>query len=220
MHQPAAFRIDDPALLHALIADQALGTWACVSPQEGLLMNHIPFQLDLSRGAHGTLVGHVARGNPVWKACLDAQDGSAVGAPSIVAFHGPQAYVSPNWYPSKQQDGKAVPTWNYAVVQAHGLARAVDDRARLLQIVSQLTQQHEATQPQPWQVSDAPPAYIEAMLAGIVGIEIEITRLEGKWKMSQNHSAPNRAGVVAGLGALPSDEARAVAHAVTQRGPK
>lgn len=219
MHQPAAFRIDDPVPMHALIAAHALGTWACVSAADGLLMNHIPFQLDLSRGAHGTLVGHVARGNPVWRACVGAQDGNATGAPSIVAFQGPQAYVSPNWYPSKAQDGKAVPTWNYAVVHAHGTARAVDDRARLLQIVSQLTQQHEAAQPHPWQVGDAPPAYIEAMLAGIVGIEIEITRLEGKWKMSQNHSAGNRAGVVAGLGALPGDEARVVAQWVTQPGP-
>ena len=123
-------------------------------------------------------VGHVARQNPVWQALT--------GRPGIVVFHGPQAYVSPNWYPSKREHHKVVPTWNYAIVHVHGIARAIQDRSRLREIVQALTGIHEAAQPVPWQVGDAPADFIATMLDAIVGIEIPIDSIEGKWKMSQN----------------------------------
>jgi transcriptional regulator len=209
MYQPAHFNIQDPATLLGLIEQSPFGTWA--TALDGVLeMNHLPFLLDRERGPHGTLVGHVARANPVWK---------NAGA-SIVAFQGPQAYITPSWYPSKQEHGKAVPTWNYAVVQAHGQPRAIEDKAQLLQIVTRLTLAHEARQAAPWRVSDAPADFIDAMLSAIVGIEIPIERLVGKWKVSQNRSAADRQGVVAGLNDLGEPGAGAMAALVQQFAPK
>jgi transcriptional regulator len=212
MYQPKHFDVTDTAAMHALIEAHPFGAWA--TTLDGVLeLNHIPFLLDRTRGPHGTLVGHVARANAVWQ---------RAGA-SIVAFQGPQAYVSPNWYPSKHAHGKAVPTWNYAVVQAHGQPRAIEDKAALLQIVTRLTQTHEASQALPWAVSDAPADYIEAMLGAIVGIEIPIERLVGKWKVSQNRAAADAQGVVAGLGGVQGAheaDARAMAALMQQPAPK
>ena len=205
---PPHFAQNDSAALHALVQAHPLATWVLPQP-DALLVNHIPFLLDADRGEHGTLVGHVARANPVWQALADA--------PGVAIFQGPQAYISPSWYPSKHAHGKVVPTWNYAVVHAHGVARCFDDRARLLDLVTRLTQQHEAHQPAPWHVSDAPASYIDSMLAAIVGIEIPVQRWVGKWKTSQNRTPADQLGVVAGLQALGTAPAQAMADLVHEQ---
>jgi transcriptional regulator len=188
---PTHFAETDTATLHNLVRTHPLATWV-VQHQGELLVNHVPLLIDAERGEHGTLLGHVARANPVWLALAD-------GATSVAVFHGPQAYVSPNWYPSKHANGKAVPTWNYITAHAHGVPRVIDDPARLLDIVTRLTQAHEAAQAQAWQVSDAPPDYVASMLKAIVGIEIPVQRWVGKWKLSQNRPAADQQGVAAGL---------------------
>lgn len=201
-------RLDDTEALHALMAQNPLGAWVCHGPQ-GLVANHVPFWLDRSRGPLGTLVGHVSRANPVWSVL-----GPAV--PSVVMFQGPQTYITPNWYPGKAQHGQVVPTWNYLVVHAHGVARAFDDRAGLLAMLNQLTNAQEAGQPVPWRVGDAPPAFIDQFLRAIVGIEIPMDRLEGKRKASQDEALPDRLGTVQGLRALATDQAAAMADLVAQ----
>ena len=202
MHLPQ-FANDDPAAWHALMALHPLGTWFSSDDGE-FRADHVPFLFDGTRGPHGTLLAHVSRANPVWR-----KPGQG-----LVVFHGPQAYVSPNWYASKQAGGKVVPTWNYAVVHVHGQARAFDDRDELLSLIERLTATQEQGQAHPWKVSDAPAAYIDQLLRAIVGIEITIERIEGRWKMSQNRSKADRQGVAAGLGQVDSDEARAVAALV------
>lgn len=183
------FQVTDPATLHALVRAQPLAT--LVIAQAGALhVNHVPLYLDPERGAHGTLVGHVARANAVWP-LLPQQ--------AVAVFHGPQAYVSPSWYPSKAIDGKQVPTWNYATVHAHGSLSAVDDPVRLRAILHTLSEQHEAHRPEPWRIDDAPPDYIHRLLGAIVGIELAVERWEGIWKVSQNRADTDRAGVVQGL---------------------
>ncbi len=208
---PAHFEETNPDRLHALVRAHPLGTWVVQRDGE-LLVNHIPFLLDADRGEHGTLIGHVARANPVWQALVGSLS-------SVVVFSGPQAYVSPNWYPSKREHGKAVPTWNYAVVHAHGVPQAFDDPARVLEVVTRLTQAHEASQAQPWQVGDAPADYLHSMLRAIVGIEIPVQRWVGKWKVSQNRSQSDRLGVVAGLAALGTPAADAMAALVPGAAP-
>lgn len=183
------FQVMDPATLHALVRTQPLAT--LVSAQAGALhVNHIPLYLDPVRGPHGTLVGHVARANAVWP-LLPQQ--------AVAVFNGPQAYVSPSWYPSKAIDGKQVPTWNYAAVHVHGTLSAVDDPERLRAILHTLSERHEAHRPEPWRLDDAPPDYIDKMLRAIVGIELAVERWEGLWKVSQNRTDTDRAGVVQGL---------------------
>jgi transcriptional regulator len=149
-------------------------------------------------------VGHVARANPVWRSL----------GPSVAVFQGPQAYISPSWYPSKRAHGKVVPTWNYAVVHAHGLPRAIESRDELLAIVTRLTQVHEADSAVPWAVGDAPADFLEQVLKAIVGIEMPVERLIGKWKVSQNRSAPDRLGIVAGLQQLADAQSLAMAALV------
>lgn len=184
MYLPKHFEQGDRALSDALVHEHPLGTWVVWHDGE-LLVNHVPFWLDADRGEHGTLIGHVARANPVWQ---------RLGGPSVVLFHGPQAYVSPNGYPSKREHGKAVPTWNYDIVHAHGVPRAIDDKARVHAIVTRLTEVHEAAQPTPWRVADAPADYLDSMLGAIVGIEIAVQRWVAKRKASQNRSAADRHG--------------------------
>ncbi|MBE7425017.1 MAG: FMN-binding negative transcriptional regulator [Burkholderiaceae bacterium] len=188
MYLPAHFEETRPERLRALLRENPLATWV-VQADGGLQVNHIPFMLDADRGPHGTLVGHVARANPVWRSL----------GPSVAVFQGPQAYISPSWYPSKREHGKVVPTWNYAVVHAHGTPRAIEAPDEVLAIVTRLTQTHEAGSAVPWAVSDAPADYIEQMLKAIVGIEIAVERWVGKWKASQNRGVPDRLGTVAGL---------------------
>ncbi|HRJ69379.1 MAG TPA: FMN-binding negative transcriptional regulator, partial [Beijerinckiaceae bacterium] len=165
---------------------------------DGPFASHLPMLFEPAGGPNGRLIGHVARANPHWKLALP-------GRPSLAIFSGPDAYVSPNWYPSKKVEGKAVPTWNYVVVQARGMLRWIDDAADLRRIVTVLTDRFEAQRPAPWQVSDAPESYIAAMLRGIVGVELVIDTLAFKQKLSQNRSTEDRDGVVAGLADDPED---------------
>ncbi|MDM4766595.1 FMN-binding negative transcriptional regulator [Pelomonas sp. SE-A7] len=204
MYLPSHFEVKEREPLLALIEANPLATWVMPTPDEPLQANHIPFLLDRSRGEQGLLIGHVARANPVWKACTGE-------AEALLVFQDSQAYISPNWYPSKAEHGKAVPTWNYAVVHVHGRPRAIEDKTALLEIVTRLTRRHESAQPQPWDVTDAPIDYIDKLLGAIVGIEIPIERLQGKWKVSQNRSAEDRAGLSAALRHSGGDEAKQMA---------
>ncbi|CAD5372722.1 FMN-binding negative transcriptional regulator [Rubrivivax sp. A210] len=206
MYIPRKHRLEDREALHALIEAHPLGAWVCQGGA-GLVANHLPFFLDRSRGPLGTLVGHVARGNPVWR-----ELGTAT--PSVVMFQGPQAYITPGWYPGKVAHGKVVPTWNYAVAHAHGVARAIDDRDWLLAMLSRLTDAHEAGRVPPWRAADAPADFIAGYLRAIVGIEIPIDRLEGKLKASQDEAPCDRQGTVAGLRAQGGEQALAMAALV------
>lgn len=209
MYIPAHNKETDIATMRALIQACPLGAWVTAG-EGGLVANHIPFLIDPTRGEFGTLIGHVARANPVWKS----------PAPSLVIFQGPQTYITPAWYPSKQTDSRTVPTWNYTAVHAHGTPRVIEDTGWLLSHVTQLVDTHEAGQPHPWKVTDAPREYIDAMLRGIVGIEIPIDRLEGKWKVSQNRTAEDKQGVAAGLATLDDDESAAMSVLVRQYAAK
>jgi transcriptional regulator len=191
VYVPKANEESDVGALHALMRAHPLGTWVALSEGE-LIANHIPFLLDATRGEHGTLIGHVARANTIWQT-------HSRNLPSIITFHGPQTYITPSWYPGKHAHGKEVPTWNYTVVHAYGVPNVIEDRDWLLKHVSQLTDTHEAKQALPWKVSDAPVEYVDRLLNAIVGIEIPITKLIGKWKASQNRSEADRLGVAAGL---------------------
>jgi transcriptional regulator len=193
MYLPKHFEQSDPAALAALMHDHPLATLVLATP-DGPTADLLPLEFHAGVGAQGALRGHVARANPLWR---------HAGAAALAVFHGPQAYVSPNWYPSKREHGKVVPTWNYAMVQARGALRAVDDAAWLRALVGRLTERHESTQPAPWAVSDAPDDYVQQMLRAIVGIEIELTSLLGKWKVSQNRSQADRQGVAEALATDP-----------------
>lgn len=193
MYLPRHFEQSDPAALAALMRAHPLA--ALVTVQDGEpTADHVPLEYD---AATSTLRGHVARANPLWRA--------AQGRPVLAIFRGVQAYVSPSWYPSKAETHKVVPTWNYAVVHAHGRLNAIEEAPWLHDLVSRLTRHHESTQPQPWSVGDAPDDYVQQMLRAIVGIEIGVERLVGKWKVSQNRSERDRGGVVAALSAGPAD---------------
>jgi transcriptional regulator len=185
MYLPKSFHETRLDVLHALIHAYPFGTLV-MHGDEGIVANHLPFELVSDTMLHG----HVARGNELAKA-----DGAKV----LAIFQAADGYISPNWYPSKHETGREVPTWNYAVVHVHGRLRVTDDKAWLRQLLERLTDRHEANQPQPWHVSDAPEDHIESMLRAIVGIEISIDRIEGKFKLSQNHPDANRAGVLKGL---------------------
>lgn len=190
MYVPTAFREDDLAALHATISDARLANLVTATT-EGLVATPLPLLLAPEEGPHGTLYGHVARANPQWKL-------PPVGE-AMALFMGPDAYVSPSWYTSKQEHGKVVPTWNYIAVHAYGPAEFFDDPDRLLELVTKLTDRHEGPRAKPWAVTDAPAPFIQAQLRGIVGLRLPITRIEGKRKMSQNRSEADRRGVAAGL---------------------
>lgn len=191
MYLPPHFRIDDLAQLHDLIRSYPLGLMVRAGAS-GLEADHIPFVLDEGAGERGTLRCHVARANPVWRELEIAQE-------CLVVFQGPQAYVTPSWYPSKRETGRVVPTWNYATVHCWGRPQVIEDAVWLRSQIEALTRQQEAARAEPWAVSDAPEPFIAAQIRGIVGIEIEIARIEGKWKVSQNRTPADQAGVVAGL---------------------
>jgi transcriptional regulator len=193
MYLPKHFEQNDAAVLAAAMHEHPLATLVIATPA-GPTADLIPLEYHPQLGSHGTLRGHVARANPLWR---------HAGAAALAVFHGPQAYVSPNGYPSKREHGKVVPTWNYTMVQARGTLRAIDEAPWLRALVGRLTERHESTQPAPWAVSDAPDDYVQKMLGAIVGIEIALTSLVGKWKVSQNRDAADRAGVAAALGAHP-----------------
>jgi len=193
---------------HALMEAYPLGAWVTGS-ESGLVANHIPFLLDRSRGEFGMLVGHVSRANSVWKQLKDS-------TPSVVMFQGPQSYITPGWYPSKAQDGRVVPTWNYNVVHAHGVAKAIEDGAWLYEMLVRLTAFNEASQASPWQVTDAPMDFIRKLARAVVGIEIPIDRLEGKRKASQDEALQDRWGTVHGLVAQGNENASRMAVLVRQ----
>lgn len=208
MYAPKPHEESDLSVLHALIKGHPLATWVMQCGGE-LLANHIPMLLDPTRGQFGTLVGHVARANQAWHSFSTA-------IPSIAIFQGPESYITPSWYPSKHAHGKAVPTWNYAVVHAHGFPRAIEDPEWLLKHLNQLTDIHEADQALPWKVSDAPQEFTDRMVASIVGIEIPIMKLIGKWKVSQNRPEADKRGVVAGLLGRPDTRSREMAELVRE----
>lgn len=210
MYLPAHFAEPTVATMHQLIEAHPLGLLVTLN-DDGLNGNHVPFEIDPNPAPHGTLRAHVARANPVWR------EADRQSIEPLVVFHGPRYYVTPSWYPSKAATGQVVPTYNYVVVHAYGRLRAIEDRDWLAGLVDRLTRRHEASLPTPWQVTDAPPDYIDKMLAAIVGLELTITRLVGKWKLSQNRSATDRAGVVQGLAAAADDDAREMARWMTRR---
>lgn len=192
MYLPRHFAQDDPAALQSLMRAHPLATLVH-GAGDALTAEHVPLEYDADAGV---LRGHVARANPVWREA----DGQVV----LAVFHGPQAYVSPSWYPSKAEHHKVVPTWNYAVVHARGRLKAVDDADWLRALVGRLTAGQESARPAPWSVDDAPPDFLQQMLRAIVGIEIAVEQLQGKWKMSQNRAEADRHGVIAGLGDDPA----------------
>ena len=202
MYLPTHFSETRPAVLRAFVRDHPLGLLVTQNRSGDIDANSVPFVLDADGDAAGVLRAHVARANPLWKTARDDVD-------ALVVFQGPHGYVSPAWYPSKSEHGKVVPTWNYVMVQARGRLRAIEDRAWLRDFVGRLTDRHEAGRDAPWAVSDAPADFVETMLGAIVGIEIPLTSLVGKWKVSQNRSAADRAGVVEGLGREHGDTALA-----------
>jgi transcriptional regulator len=185
MYLPAHFREDRVDVMHALIRECPLATLVTDGP-DGLMANHLPMLIDPEPGPFGTLTGHLARPNSQWR---------SAGSAALAIFSGSDHYISPNWYPSKAEHGKVVPTWNYAVVHAHGTLEVHDDPEWLRTFVTRLTETHEAQFESPWSVTDAPADYIDGLLKGIVGIEIRIDRLEGKWKMSQNRPDADREAV-------------------------
>jgi transcriptional regulator len=191
MYLPKDFREDDVPALHEAIRAIALGTLVTLGP-DGMEASHVPMLVDPEPQPFGTLRGHLARANPQWRRL-------AAGTQALAIFLGPEAYITPAWYATKRANGKVVPTWNYVAIHAYGTLRTIDDAEWLRGLVTRLTETHEKDRAQPWAVSDAPGDYITGMLKAIVGFELPIARLEGKWKMSQNRPAEDRAGVVEGL---------------------
>ena len=191
MYQPPHFREDDLASQHALIRAHPFGLLISAGA-DGPVANALPFQLSADASPRGTLRLHMARANGQWRDI-------AAGAPVLAVFQGTNAYVTPSWYATKRETGKVVPTWNYAIVQARGVATVIHDAAWLHAQVSSLTLDHERRRAEPWQVDDAPETYVAAQMKGIVGVEIEITAIEGKWKVSQNRPAADIAAVASGL---------------------
>lgn len=209
MYQPPHFREERLAVQHALIRSHSLGLLITAGPG-GLQANYIPFLVNAEDSERGTLRAHLARANP------QVQELAAV-AECLVVFQGPQHYISPSLYPAKRETGKVVPTWNYITVHAWGRPRVIDDAGWLRGQVDDLTNHKEASRADPWLVSDAPEAFVAGQIKGIVGLVIPIARIEGKWKVSQNRSAADQAGVIAGLRGG-GDEAEAMALHVAERG--
>lgn len=207
MYLPTAFHDTDIERLQQQMAATRLAI-VVTHGEQGLLASHVPLLLD-REGEFGTLRGHLARANPQWR---DLANGSQ----AMVIFAGADAYVSPGFYPSKAEHGKAVPTWNFLAVHAYGHAEVFSDPERLRALVSSLTDHHEARQAQPWTVEDAPADYLESMLKAIVGFALPIQRLEGKRKLSQNRSAEDIAGVQRGLASSSDPLDNAVAQLMTQ----
>lgn len=197
MYIPPHFLEQRPDALHRVIREHPLGI--LVTQSAGLDADHLPFEFDPSAGAHGVLSAHVARANPVWQRC-------PTGTPVMVIFRGAEGYISPNWYPSKHETHRLVPTWNYEVVHAYGVLTVRDDERFVRGFVARLTRRHEAGEPVPWKMGDSAPDFIDGMLRNIVGIEIAVTSLVGKSKLSQNREARDLDGAVDTLAARGQDE--------------
>jgi transcriptional regulator len=206
MYQPAFFREDRLEVLHSLVADHPLGLLV-TRTKTGLVANAVPFLIDPKAGRLGTLKAHVARANEQWQA-FDPD------YPALVVFQGVDRYVTPSWYATKRINGKVVPTWNYVMVQVQGPLIVHDDPHWLAAQIEALTRKHETPRPAPWAVGDAPEAFVEAQIRAIVGIEIPIEAIDGKWKVSQNRTEADRVGVTAGLRAEADASAQAMANLV------
>lgn len=200
MYVPPLFKEDRIAVLHDAIRASGLATLVTMTP-DGLIASHVPLLLDPDPAPYGTLIGHLARPNP--------QARGAIGE-ALAIFQGLDAYITPSWYATKRETGKVVPTWNYVAIHAAGPITFFDDPDHLLDVVTRLTEKQESRRAAPWAVSDAPADFLQGMLKGIVGFAIPLTRLEGKWKMSQNRPAEDRAGVIAGLTADGREEVAAL----------
>ena len=192
MYVPPAFEENDRDILRAMIGEARLANLVTAT-EDGLIATPLPLFLDPEEGERGTLYGHVARANPQWR--------TAPVGEALAIFMGPDAYVTPSWYATKQEHGKVVPTWNYTAVHAYGSVEFFEDADRLLDVVTRLTRLHEASRDQPWSVGDAPEPFVHAQLKGIVGLRLQISRLEGKRKLSQNRNLADRTGVAEGLAA-------------------
>lgn len=210
MYIPRSFAEPDRGALHDFIDAHPLGAIITASGEHGFYATHLPLMLDRDRGAFGVLQGHVARANP-------HHERAASGDQTLVIFSGPDAYITPSMYAAKREHGKVVPTWNYIAVHATGVLRFIDDHAFLMTHLDRLTDRHEASQSHPWAMHDAPLDFLEQLARATIGVEIEITALEGKFKLSQNRSADDVHGVIAGLGASASPKDRAVADAMRER---
>jgi len=207
MYVPPLFKEDRVEHLHAAMRSCGIATLVTQTP-DGLIASHVPVLIDPAPAPYGTLVGHLARPNP--------QARGAIGE-ALTIFQGPEAYITPSWYATKRATGKVVPTWNYVAIHAYGTAEFFDDGDRLLDVVTRLTEREESKRAAPWAVSDAPADFVQGMLKGIIGFAIPITRLEGKWKMSQNRPTEDRAGVIDGLAADGRDGLAALVREATPR---
>jgi transcriptional regulator len=208
VYVPNANREDRLPVLHKLMQDQPFASLVTIG-SSGLFASHIPMVLE-QNGANGVLRGHVSRANTQWRDYSPSVEALAI-------FSGPEHYITPSWYPEKQETGKVVPTWNYVVVHAYGYLRVIEDGEWLMAHLKQLTKIHEAGSSVPWQVSDAPADYVASQLKGIVGLEMAIERIEGKWKVSQNRPERDRDGVARGLTELNTMESRAMKALVEKR---
>jgi transcriptional regulator len=209
MYVPKQFEELRAEVMHGLIRAHPLATLVTHS-SDGLNANHIPLYLSESPAPNGSLQGHIARANPLLGEIAEGIDALAI-------FHGPDSYISPSWYATKTETEKVVPTWNYAVVHAHGVLRVVDDASWLRAQLNALTDHNEASFPKPWAVSDAPSDFIEKNMAAIVGVEMVITKLQGKWKVSQNQPPKNQASVTSGLRSSDTTESEVMADLVEAR---
>ena len=211
MYEPPLHRVEDLGELQALIKSRIFGLLIS-NGAEGLIANSVPFVLDAAASRLGALKVHVARANPQWRDLQERPD-------ALVVFQGDDHYITPSWYETKRETGKVVPTWNYTMVQAKGRAKVMDD-AWLAQQIEELTRALESRRERPWADGDAPADFIAMQRRAIVGIEIEILDIRGKWKTSQNRNAADRAGVISGLDALGDEDSRAMAEIVreTSRG--
>ncbi len=211
MYQPPHFREDRLEVQHALIRAHPLGLLV-THGRSGLIANPIPFVLDDTVSHHGILRAHLSRANPQWRDFDPDQE-------ALVVFQGVDTYITPSWYEAKREHGKVVPTWNYAIVQACGRIRVMETSDWLLEQVTAMTSAQEAERAEPWAVGDAPADFLAGQMKGIVGVEINITRIEGKWKVSQNRPEGDRRGVAAGLRASPAENTGQMADWVAARGP-
>lgn len=193
MYQPPHFIETRQDVLHGLLRAHPLGLLIS-NGQDGPIANAIPFLLDADVGPNGKLRAHLAKANPQWRLLADNPV-----SPVLVVFQGPDAYVTPSWYETKRETGKVVPTWNYAIVQVRGTVKVIDDSAWIAQQISDLTLSQEGAREAPWAVTDAPPNFIQSQIKGIIGLEIEIAEISGKWKVSQNRPVADRVGVAEGL---------------------
>jgi transcriptional regulator len=211
MYLPKSFEENRIEVLYELIRTHPLGALVTLTP-DGLDANHIPFEIDLQPPPFGTLRGHIARANPLWQHLSNQ-------TPVLAIFQGPNTYISPSSYPTKKETGRVVPTWNYAVVHVHGSLQVIEDRTWLRRFVENLTNRHERSRGTPWKVTDAPSDYIEEQLSAIVGLEMRISRLVGKWKVSQNRSIQDQKGVMDGLLAEGSEDALAISRLIQGTNP-